>query len=176
MKAEIELAARFIVKLAFRGPENVNTNHHQRLLFFKELMHLLRDRFTGHWYPKQPMRGQGYRCLRFNQISGPDSLILRAARRAGFQPCQLVLPVEMSLWIDPGEVTAKIGEDGSVFPVTVDVVEWPDLRPDPRAKTRPSQRHFIQKRRPIQQPQVEPQMFPAYAVFNQFMQFIGFIF
>jgi hypothetical protein len=46
MKAEIELAARFIVKLAIRGPEHVNTNDHQRLLFFKELMNLLRDRFT----------------------------------------------------------------------------------------------------------------------------------
>jgi hypothetical protein len=46
MKAEIELAARFIVKLAIRGPKHVNTNPHQRLLFFKELMHLLRDRFT----------------------------------------------------------------------------------------------------------------------------------
>ena len=115
------------------------------------------------------MRGQGYRCLRFNQISGPDSLFLKAARRAGFPPCQLVLPVEMSLWIDPGEVTAKIGEDGSVFPVTVDVVEWPDLRPDPRAKTRPSQRHFIQKRHPIEQLQVESQIVPADVAFYFFM-------
>ena len=122
------------------------------------------------------MRGQGYRCLRFNQISGPDSLIHKAARRAGFQPGQLDLPVEMSLWIDPGEVTARIGEDGSFFPVTVDDGEWPDLPPDPRAKTPPNQRHFIQKRPPIQQPQVERQIVSAYVVFNQFMQPIDILF
>ena len=46
MKAEIELAAGFIVKLAIRGPEHVDTNRHQRLLFFKELINLLRGRFT----------------------------------------------------------------------------------------------------------------------------------
>ena len=46
MKAEIELAARYIVKLAIRGPKHVNTNPRQRLLFFRELMHLLQDRFT----------------------------------------------------------------------------------------------------------------------------------
>jgi hypothetical protein len=116
------------------------------------------------------MRGQGYRCLRFNRISGPDSLIHKAARRAGFQPCQIVLPVEMSLWIDPGEVTAKIGEDGSFFPVTVDDVEWPYLRPGPRAKSRPNQRDCIQKRPPIQQLQVERQIVTAYVLLNQFMQ------
>ena len=76
----------------------------------------------------------------------------------------------MSLWIDPGEVTAKIGEDGSFFPVTVDDVESPYIRPDPRAKPRPNQRHFIQKRPPIQQPQVERQIVATYVVFNQFMQ------
>ena len=116
------------------------------------------------------MRGQGYRCLRFNKISGPDSLILRAAKRADFQTCQLALPVDMSLWIDPGEVTARIGEDGSMFPVTVDDVKWPCIHPEPNVKFRPNLRHFIQKRHPIEQLQVESQIVPADAAFNHFMQ------
>jgi hypothetical protein len=81
----------------------------------------------------------------------------------------------MSLWIDPGEVTTKIGEDESIFPVTVDDFQWPYLRPDPSAKSRPNRRHSIQKRPPIQQQQVQRQIVPAYVLFNQFMQPIGIL-
>jgi hypothetical protein len=54
--------------------------------------------------------------------------------------------------------------------VTVDDVEWPYLPPDPRAKSRPNQRHFIHKRPPIQQLQVERQIVSAYVLLNQFLQ------
>ena len=125
MKAEINLVASFIVKLAISGPKPVRASHQQRLRFLEELMNLLHQRMPGHRYLQQPTRGRGYRILRFDQFTGPDPLVVEAAKRADFPHGPLTWPLEMSLWIDPGQVTAKMGEDGSIFPVTVDDVKWP---------------------------------------------------
>ena len=53
------------------------------------------------------------------------------------EPNQLALPVEMNLWIDPGEVTARIGERGKIFRVTREDAIWPYIPSDPHANPCP---------------------------------------
>jgi len=71
--------------------------------------------FTDHWFPERPLRGNAYRCVRIvsNRM---DRLIAAAGADAGLTEEYLIsaFPQELSVWIDPFEVSYRIGEDGSV--------------------------------------------------------------
>uniref|UniRef100_A0A672MRM0 Anti-proliferative protein domain-containing protein n=1 Tax=Sinocyclocheilus grahami TaxID=75366 RepID=A0A672MRM0_SINGR len=70
--------------------------------------------YQHHWFPQAPCRGSGYRCLRIN--CKMDPLKGKAASAVGFTQEQLFssLPTELTLWVDPYEVSYRIGEDGSI--------------------------------------------------------------
>ncbi|KAK1801744.1 hypothetical protein P4O66_022379 [Electrophorus voltai] len=74
---------------------------------------LFSDHYQYHWFPQAPCRGSGYRCLRINHKMDP--LISKAACAIGLAREQLfaLLPSELTLWVDPYEVSYRIGEDGS---------------------------------------------------------------
>ncbi|XP_053307986.1 protein BTG3-like [Spea bombifrons] len=114
MHEEIKLGASYIVRLL---------NRHQRLdseqekTFTETLTSILRDRFEGHWYPDKPQKGQAYRCVRIEQSLLVDDSVLQACVRSGLRCSQLALPRDMYLWIDPEEVTCRLGESCSPFVV-----------------------------------------------------------
>lgn len=72
-------------------------------------------RCAGHWFPERPLRGSAYRCVRIVN-SCIDRDLASAVNSAGVSESllQSVLPSELTLWIDPDEVSYRIGEDGSV--------------------------------------------------------------
>lgn len=72
------------------------------------------EHYQHHWFPDRPQKGSGYRCIRINHEMDP--LIGRAAGRIGLTAAQLfsLLPRELTLWVDPYEVSYRIGEDGSI--------------------------------------------------------------
>lgn len=108
---EVEIAVRLLVSLIKKQPRI-----HQAIVwenFSNRLSEELRLKFEGHWYPDKPEKGNGYRCIRVNSIT-PDSLIQRAAEDCGIKTISSFLPAELTLWIDPGEVSYRIGEDGSI--------------------------------------------------------------
>lgn len=74
----------------------------------------LLEHYRHHWFPHAPCRGSGYRCLRINRKMDP--LIGKAASAVGLTQEQLFssLPIELTLWVDPSEVSYRIGEDGSI--------------------------------------------------------------
>lgn len=84
-------------------------------LFGTEIENGLKKKFEGHWYPDQPMKGSGYRCVR---VSGEkiDPVIIQAATSVGVNLDEMkeYMPQELTLWIDPNEVSYKIGEKGQV--------------------------------------------------------------
>lgn len=75
--------------------------------FSQKLMEILTQRFQNHWYPNNPSKGQGYRCIRINQNCRVDYSIEMACQHAGISYDALRLPVELTLWIDPSEVTCR---------------------------------------------------------------------
>ncbi|KAK6472136.1 protein BTG2-like [Huso huso] len=81
--------------------------------FSKSLQEALADHYKQHWFPDRPQKGSGYRCIRINHEMDP--LIGKSASRIGLSSQQLfhLLPKELTLWIDPFEVSYRIGEDGS---------------------------------------------------------------
>ncbi|MEE6480326.1 hypothetical protein FKM82_012538 [Ascaphus truei] len=72
------------------------------------------EHYKHHWFPEKPCKGSGYRCIRINHKMDP--LIGQAAIRMGLSSHQLfkLLPSELTLWVDPYEVSYRIGEDGSI--------------------------------------------------------------
>lgn len=78
-------------------------------LFFSSIEH-----YKHHWFPEKPCKGSGYRCIRINHKMDP--LIGQAAQRIGLSSQELfrLLPSELTLWVDPYEVSYRIGEDGSI--------------------------------------------------------------
>uniref|UniRef100_A0A9L0IC34 Protein BTG1 n=1 Tax=Equus asinus TaxID=9793 RepID=A0A9L0IC34_EQUAS len=90
------------------------TSERQLQTFSQSLQELLAEHYKHHWFPEKPCKGSGYRCIRINHKMDP--LIGQAAQRIGLSSQELfrLLPSELTLWVDPYEVSYRIGEDGSI--------------------------------------------------------------
>ncbi|XP_050952655.1 protein BTG1 [Labeo rohita] len=126
MKTEVSVAASFISGLL---SSNYSLTEEQLQIFTHTLTDALLEHYQHHWFPHAPCRGSGYRCLRINHKMDP--LIGKAAAAVGFTQEQLFssLPVELTLWVDPYEVSYRIGEDGSTC------VLYKSSQPRPKSAT-----------------------------------------
>nr|XP_005609765.1 protein BTG2 [Equus caballus] len=87
----------------------------QRLqVFGRALQEALTEHYEHHWFPEKPSKGSGYRCIRINHKMDP--IITKVASQIGLSQPQLhqLLPSELTLWVDPYEVSYRIGENGSI--------------------------------------------------------------
>jgi protein Tob/BTG len=111
MRTEISNAVNFLSNLI----RNKNPSPSQLAQFQDALASRFAASFTDHWFPERPLRGNAYRCVRIvsNRM---DKLIAAAGADAGLSEEYLrsAFPQELSVWIDPDEVSYRIGEDGSV--------------------------------------------------------------
>ncbi|XP_043657706.1 protein Tob2 isoform X1 [Drosophila teissieri] len=109
MHIEIQVALNFVISYLYNKLPRRRVN-----IFGEELEKALRDKFQGHWYPEKPFKGSAYRCLKTGDPI--DSVLERAARESGVPIGDILenLPNELSVWIDPGEVSFRIGEKGAV--------------------------------------------------------------
>uniref|UniRef100_A0A8C5LNL5 BTG anti-proliferation factor 2 n=1 Tax=Leptobrachium leishanense TaxID=445787 RepID=A0A8C5LNL5_9ANUR len=83
-------------------------------LFGAALRCTLTEYYSHHWFPDKPAKGSGYRCIRINHMMDP--VISNVASRINMKNQHLLslLPKELTLWVDPYEVSYRIGEDGSI--------------------------------------------------------------
>ncbi|KPP76628.1 protein BTG1-like [Scleropages formosus] len=111
MKPEIAAAVGFLSRfLRIKG----HVNDRQLQTFSQSLQDMLAEQYQHHWFPDRPCKGSGYRCIRINHKMDP--LVGQAGQRIGLSIQQLygLLPSELTLWVDPFEVSYRIGEDGSI--------------------------------------------------------------
>lgn len=111
MKPEISAAVGFLSRfLRIKG----HVNDRQLQTFSQSLQDILSEQYKHHWFPDRPCKGSGYRCIRINHKMDP--LVGQAGQRIGLtiQQLYLLLPSELTLWVDPFEVSYRIGEDGSI--------------------------------------------------------------
>ena len=109
MHTEIQVALRFVISFLYNKLPRRRVN-----LFGEELEAALRDKFQGHWYPDKPFKGSAYRCLKITDPADP--VLNRAARESGNPVADIIenLPADLAVWIDPGEVSYRMGEKGAV--------------------------------------------------------------
>ncbi|XP_056140854.1 protein BTG3 [Lampris incognitus] len=114
MKQEIAAVVFFVKRLLKKGGKLES----QRIeLFVDRLAVALREKFRGHWYPDNPSRGQAFRCIRVNRFQRQDPELLQACQESGVEYSDLGLPRELTLWVDPGEVCCRYGEQNPSFSV-----------------------------------------------------------
>lgn len=113
MRLEVHSAADFLMNL-LRVKQSNSLPENQLQHFKGSLQQLLVLHFRSHWYPDIPTKGSGYRCIRIN--GQMDPIVAKAGSDAGLMPRTLrkMLPPELTLWIDPAEVSYRIGENGSI--------------------------------------------------------------
>ncbi|XP_044274779.1 protein BTG3-like isoform X2 [Varanus komodoensis] len=114
MKEEVETGVGFITRLVNRH-ERLDKRQVER--FGEQLTAILCERFSKHWYPETPLKGQAYRCIRINRRHQVDDSLLKACRDCGLKYSELALPREITIWIDPGEVSCRLGENNRFFTV-----------------------------------------------------------
>lgn len=109
MHIEVQVALNFVISYLYNKLPRRRVN-----IFGEELEKALKDKFSGHWYPEKPFKGSAFRCLKTGDPVDP--VLERAARESGV-PIQDILenlPQELAVWVDPGEVSYRIGEKGAV--------------------------------------------------------------
>eukprot|EP01134_Creolimax_fragrantissima_P003656 CFRG3656T1 len=104
MLEEVNYAVMFIGDLLRQRalPEDL------AMRFEQNLSVLLDMQCSSSWYPQQPHRGSGNRCIRVER-GQIDPSIIQAARLSGIHPYQLysLFPNDISIWIDPKSVCYK---------------------------------------------------------------------
>lgn len=109
MHVEIQVALNFLISFLYNKLPRRRVNQ-----FGEELENALKIKFDGHWYPEKPYKGSAFRCLKTTPPLDPAFEM--AAREAGMDliDIQENLPQELSIWIDPGEVSYRMSEKGPV--------------------------------------------------------------
>ncbi|XP_035911193.1 protein Tob1 [Anopheles stephensi] len=113
MRIEVNSAADFLMNLL--RVRKANQLSESQLQHFKgSLEQILTRHFQCHWYPEVPTKGSGFRCLRIN--GKMDPIIEKAGHAVGLNTVVLrkLLPLELTIWIDPDEVSYRIGENGTI--------------------------------------------------------------
>ncbi|XP_069508858.1 protein Tob2 [Ambystoma mexicanum] len=118
MHLEIKVALNFIISYLYNKLPRRRAD-----LFGEELERLLKTKYDGHWYPEKPLKGSGYRCVHIGETVDP--VVEQAARRSGLDidDVRANVPEELSVWIDPFEVSYQIGEKGAVKVLYLDELD-----------------------------------------------------
>ncbi|XP_071432404.1 protein BTG4 [Pithys albifrons albifrons] len=125
MKDEIAAAVFFITKLV-KKEDKLSKQKIEK--FAASLTIILFEKYKNHWYVGSPSKGQAYRCIRINQYLPRDPLLERACVESEVNFNMLGLPQEMTLWVDPFEVSCRYGEKNQPFTIVrFDGRENPEL-------------------------------------------------
>ena len=109
MHLEIQVALNFVISYMYNKLPRRRVN-----IFGEELEKALKTKFEGHWYPNKPMKGSAFRCIKTGDPIDP--VLEKAAREAGMEIREIKenLPEDLAVWVDPGEVSYRIGEKGLI--------------------------------------------------------------
>ncbi|XP_042635962.1 protein BTG4 [Catharus ustulatus] len=114
MKDEIAAAVFFITKLVKKEGK---LSKDQIGKFAAKLTTILFEKYKNHWYPATPARGQAFRCIRLNKQQAREPLLEQACVDSGVATSLLGLPKELTVWVDPFEVSCRYGERSQPFTV-----------------------------------------------------------
>jgi len=104
------VAVNFLTRLI----SSSSTTSAQRSSFHSALLASLISKFSAHWDPNQPLRGNAYRSILIAE-GFIDPILIQAALISGLNGIdKRWFPSDLIIWIDPNEVTYRFGEMGSI--------------------------------------------------------------
>eukprot|EP01103_Thecamoeba_quadrilineata_P021368 TRINITY_DN97_c0_g1_i1.p1 TRINITY_DN97_c0_g1~~TRINITY_DN97_c0_g1_i1.p1 ORF type:complete len:147 (-),score=26.45 TRINITY_DN97_c0_g1_i1:208-648(-) len=138
MMKEIKVAARW---WASQLKKNKHTPK-QIKSFEKELQKHLFNKYKGHWYNHDPLKGHAYRSILFDDRNRiVDEVLLESALAAKIPDIvdQLALSCGLIMWVDPGQVSIRL----VISPMVQDIYVAPpeeSIRAErPSSQTQPHQ-------------------------------------
>ncbi|XP_064606114.1 protein BTG2-like [Liolophura sinensis] len=110
MKEELKSACDFLCTLM----KGKGVSQEMADFFSAKLQSMLCTKYVDHWFPDRPFKGSGFRCIRINHKLDP--IVRSAGESCGWTESQLrsLLPHELTVWVDPKEVSYRFGENGSI--------------------------------------------------------------
>lgn len=127
MREEILCASEFFSQLL--DARNLPTQFVK--IFKQRLEEQLFQRFQDHWHIHNPGQGSAYRCIRINSRL-TDPVIREAGKATGLSDIAMYLPPEVTMWIDPGEVSFRFGEEGLIYSCSLDSMMWDSMSTPPK--------------------------------------------
>jgi protein Tob/BTG len=114
MKEEIACACEFLYA-SIRAQSGTMLTQEQLTNYKTVLNQLIIDKFTSHWYPDEPMKGNGFRCVNID-TKVVDPMLGEAAELSNISKdiFHLVFRFGLALWIDPGHVSYCTGRSSNV--------------------------------------------------------------
>lgn len=108
---EVKAATEFLTKVLRLSNRDLDA---QKLDNFDLILQsLLCERYINHWHPEKPFKGSAYRCIRINHQMEP--ILAKAANMSNIPlSCMDNFPNELTIWIDPTDVSYRFGENGSI--------------------------------------------------------------
>ncbi|KAI5608349.1 protein BTG4 [Silurus asotus] len=116
MKEEIAATVFFVARLAKKHGKLERSCRERFAVAFTSVLF---ETYKSHWYPEKPCKGQAFRCLRMNKAQMRDPVIGRACKQSNIDYEDLGLPKEITIWVDPGEVSCRYGEKNAPFCVAL---------------------------------------------------------
>ncbi len=127
MKFEITAATDFLTDI-LRNQNSYKFSPDQLIVFRSALCHVMRLRYISHWYPVNPSKGSAYRCIRSSKKK-LDPFLEVAANYADIDlnVLRFLMPGELTMWVDPGNVSVRLYFNGSIFVLYSQEQEWDAL-------------------------------------------------
>lgn len=109
MKEEIRVGVEFLRQFLSKYGHQLTAKTID--VFASQLTAILHERYVNHWYGSMPMKGQAFRCLRIKRSEDYiDPVLERILKDLNLTLNHLGLPNDFTLWIDPGEVSVRFGD------------------------------------------------------------------
>lgn len=159
MKDEVGSAIKFLSEVLLRSSK---VNQEQVQKFKDTLEQLIIARFENHWHPNKPLKGNAFRCLNI-ETTGIDPVLLKATEASGISPSilQEIFPGGLALWIDPGEVSCRIGK-GSICPLYCQNPQPQQQRISNHTQRQLQPLYFNSTYRQCSQSNFQPTLFPRH--------------
>jgi len=113
MKDEVDSATGFLTGLISR---KVTTKFAD--CFRNEISRIMTLRYRDHWHPQRPQRGSAFRSIAIHYDSIDPLLMEALIQVSGSETKAKIIgrhfPQELTLWVDPMDVSYRIGDNGSI--------------------------------------------------------------
>lgn len=110
MKDEVDSAIKFLLGFFKATVSEAGLEKFKQCLS-KNMM----EKYEHHWHPEKPQRGSAFRSITVDHDS-IDPLISTSMQQSGLKESCLhgKFPKELSVWVDPMDVSYRFGDHGSV--------------------------------------------------------------
>ena len=110
MLLEIDVAINYLLSFCYSKLDREKAD-----VFKKDMARLLSRNYEGHWYQDCPQRGSAYRALLISpEILDPTLVEAMACNGIDVDNVRGQLPDYLTVWIDPCEVSYRVGERGDI--------------------------------------------------------------